>query len=143
MTNKIDLPNMGFEETGRTKEVEVDAPLPGTANRKVFARGPIRRYITHKGKAWPMYEWLMLLDGRWFDFHRIANMDQLGVVDLSQVAVGSEVVIFPGLIYRLGIANVEQLAKWRAAQDKLEAKMAGRFQGTENAAANSKLIRSS
>lgn len=143
MTKEIDLPPMGFEETGRTKEVTVDAELPGTKNRKVFARGPISRHITHQGKAWPLYDWLMLMDGRWYNFHRVANMEELGVVDLSQVQRGNEVIIWPGLIYRLGAANTAELARWRAAQDKIEAKLAGRFKGTENAATNSKLIRGS
>jgi hypothetical protein len=131
-----------FEETGNNKEVAVDAPLPGTANRRVFARGPIRRHITQNEQAWPVYDWLMLQDGRWFSFSRIANMAKAGVVDLEQVAIESEVIIFPGLIYRRGIPLPAELLKWRQAQDKIEAKLAGKYKGTDTAATNSKLLKS-
>lgn len=116
------------EETGRTAERSVQERIPGTENRKVFARGPIRQHAVTNlpgegGRSWPIFSWLMLQDGRWYDFHRVAIMDEKGVVDLEQVAVGTEVIIPPGLVYRLGIVNTPELAKWRAAQDKITSKI--------------------
>ncbi len=144
------LPNkpgdVTWEETGRTKEVSQSVALPGTRNIKIFATGPIRRHLEAalpgQGKrAWPIYDWLMTQEGRWYDFHRIARMDDAGVVDLEQVAMGSEIIISPGLIYRIGIVQLEQLNRWRAAQDRIKAKLEGRFKGTENAQQTSKIIR--
>lgn len=134
MSKKLNI--SGFEETGRTKDVAADAPIPGTKNVKVFSRGPIGTHLM--GHA--IYDWLMLADGRWFDFDRIAKMDRLGVVDLEQVAIGSEIIIHPGIIYRIGIVNPAELSKWRAAQDRIEKLMQDRMKGTENASRNSRQL---
>jgi hypothetical protein len=133
------LPDVRLEETGRTREVAADAPLPGTANRKVFAKGPVRGSVNYRGDSWPFFAWLMLDDGRWFDFHRVAKMDDPGVVDLAQVGVGNEIIIYPGVIYRRGIANPSELGRWRAAQQRIEAKLAERASVGEGAAAFAKM----
>lgn len=116
-------PEIKYEETGKTRESSVSVTIPGTKNNLVFARGPIRRHLTEGKDGWPIYDWLMLQDGRWYDFHRVAKMDEASVVDLEQVSIGNEIIIPPGLIYRLGLADVAALAKWRAAQDRIEAKL--------------------
>lgn len=127
MTND---PRFKIEETGRTAERSVQERIPGTENRKIFARGPIRRHAVTNlpgegGRSWPIYDWIMLQDGRWFDFNRVAQMDSKGVVDLEQVAMRTEVIIVPGIVYRQGIVNTAELAKWRAAQDKISSKLTG------------------
>lgn len=117
-------PTIHVEETGRTREKAARLSIPGCATHQVFASGPIRRYFETKfpsqgPERWPIYDWLMLADGRWFDFHRPAVFDEKGVVDLEQVNMGNEIVISPGLIYRVGTVQLPQLHRWRAAQDKL------------------------
>ncbi len=109
-----------IEEFESEREAAVDTE--GTKKHAVWARGPVCAVVNAYGEQFPVYAWLMLADGRWYDYHRVAIADKVGEVNFADMQQG-ELLIHPGLVYRRGITSPALLERWAAAQARHKARL--------------------
>lgn len=105
----------------RTKEVgHTVSNVEAGPVRKIIARGKVSGSVGGE----PIYSWIAFADGRTAEFHRIAKMNELNIVDVSQCREG-EFLLQPGLIYRPCAKTAEMAKKINDIQRKKRLKDMG------------------